>query len=114
MGPLWRGEDAEEESEGGRARCAPVRCMHTDVHSANPAAASRTRSTGMCGERATGVCFLLPAGRVEALHFQKEKRSKIKMDSGFRGNDELKSTALDSGFRRNDEPRNEDRKSAAS
>ena len=73
MGPLWRGEGAEEKSEGGRARdgrdaggramqerfagCAPVRCMYMDVHSANPAAASRTRSTGMCGERATGVCF---------------------------------------------------------
>src|SRR4030095_12533130 len=36
MGPLWRGEGAEEKSEGGRARRAPVRCVHTDVHPAHP------------------------------------------------------------------------------
>ena len=57
-GPLWRGERAQEKPEGARAGCARVRCMHTDVHSANPGARSRTRSTGICGERATGGVFL--------------------------------------------------------
>src|ERR1700757_2179082 len=52
-GPLWRGEHAEEKSEGWRAGCAPVRCAHRDVRSANPVACSRTRSTGMCGGHAT-------------------------------------------------------------
>ena len=28
MGPLWGGEGAQEKSAGGRARCAPVRCVH--------------------------------------------------------------------------------------
>src|SRR4029453_8654551 len=60
-GPLWRGEGAEEKSEGGRARCAPVRCMHMDVHSANPVAPSRTRRAG-CPESAPPGCafFGLP------------------------------------------------------
>ena len=31
---------------GWRARCAPVRCVHKDVHSANPVARSRTRRAG--------------------------------------------------------------------
>ena len=58
MGPLGRGEWVEEKPEGARARCARVRCMHMDVHSANPGTHSRTWSTGMCGERATGGVFL--------------------------------------------------------
>src|SRR6185369_17046704 len=57
MGPLWRGERVEEKPEGWRAGCAPVRCMHTDVHSANPGARSRTWRAG-CPEGALrGVCF---------------------------------------------------------
>jgi len=56
-GPLWRGERAEEKPEGARAGCARVRCMHMDVHSANPAARSRTWRAG-CPEGAPpGVCF---------------------------------------------------------
>ena len=45
-GPLRCGEAAEDQPEGWRARCAPVRRQHTDVLSANPAAASRTRRAG--------------------------------------------------------------------
>ena len=36
---------------GWRARCAPVRCMYMDVHSANPVVRSRTRRAG-CPESA--------------------------------------------------------------
>jgi hypothetical protein len=58
-GPLWRGEGAKEKSAGGRTRCAPVRCMYTDVHPANPVAPSRSRKAG-CLETATpGVCSLV-------------------------------------------------------
>ena len=98
MGPLWRGERAEEKPEGWRAGCAPVRCAHMDVRSANPVARSRTRRAGDgmdAGGRATqeqlpdarkaryvgcvsfGYLSLhkqrkvtrSPEGRVKALHF---------------------------------------------
>ena len=46
MGPLDRGETAEELSEGWPTRCGPVRRQSRDGLSANPAAGSRTRSTG--------------------------------------------------------------------
>jgi hypothetical protein len=45
-GPLGRGEAAQEKSEGWPTRCGPVRCQSRDGLSANPGAASRTRSTG--------------------------------------------------------------------
>ena len=109
MGPLWRGEGAEEKSEGGRARCAPVRCVHTDVHSANPVAPSRTWRAG-CPEGAPPGCvsfgdFSLhkqrkvtrsTEGRVEALHLQRRSRwipacagmtSKKRVGFGLRRND---------------------------
>ena len=56
-GPLWRGEGAKERPEGWRARCAPVRCMHMDVHSANPRRPLAKSEGRMPGDRATGVCF---------------------------------------------------------
>ena len=43
--------------EGWRARCAPVRCMHMDVHSANPGTRSRTRRAGCPESALLGVCF---------------------------------------------------------
>ena len=46
MGPLDRGETAQEQSEGWPTRCGPVRRQSTDGLSANPAAGSRTWSTG--------------------------------------------------------------------
>ncbi len=45
-GPLDRGEPAEELSEGWPTRCGPVRRQSMDGLSANPAAGSRTWSTG--------------------------------------------------------------------
>ena len=57
QGPLWRGEGAQEKPEGWRAGCAPVRCMHMDVHSANPVAHSRTRRAGCPESAPPGVCF---------------------------------------------------------
>jgi hypothetical protein len=64
-----------------RARCAPVRCMYTEVHSTNPGVRSRTRRAG-CPESVASGCVSFgylslhkqrkvtraPAGRVEALH----------------------------------------------
>ncbi len=46
MGPLDRGETAEELSEGWPTGSGPVRRQSTDGLSANPVAGSRTRSTG--------------------------------------------------------------------
>ena len=96
MGPLWRGEGAQEKPEGWRAGCASVRCMHMDVHSANPVAPSRTRRAG-CPESAPPGCvsfgdFSLhkqrkvtrsPAGRVEALHFEVRRKSWIPAFAGM-------------------------------
>ena len=56
-GPLWRGEGAKERPEGWRAGCAPVRCAHRDVRSANPVARSRTRRAGCPESAPPGVCF---------------------------------------------------------
>src|SRR5258705_10091039 len=56
-GPLWRGEGAEEKPEGWRARCAPVRCAHTDVRSTNPGVPSRTCRAGCPESAPPGVCF---------------------------------------------------------
>ena len=99
MGPLWRGERAEEKPEGWRAGCAPVRCMHTDVQSANPGARSRTWRAG-CPEGALlGVCFFrLPffaqakkgdslARRASESSALLDRKEKVKMDSRLRGND---------------------------
>ena len=57
MGPLWRGERAEEKPEGARARCARGRCAHMDVRSATPGARSRTRRAGCPESALLGVCF---------------------------------------------------------
>jgi len=127
-GPMRRGECAEGKSEGGRARCAPVRCMYTDVHSANPGAQSRTRRAG-CPEGAPpGVCFFAyflctskeskPLARrasgSSALRSKKEQRRWIPAWAGMTservrrkasGRSALRcarETALDSRFRGND------------
>ena len=110
-GPLWRGERAEEKPAGWRAGCAPVRCMHMDVHSANPVARSRSRRAG-CPETAPpGVCFFgyfLCTSKESDPLARRASGSlalrKIKMNSRLRGND-VKRKKLDSGFRRNDELR---------
>src|SRR6188768_847492 len=94
-GPLWRGERAEEKPEGWRAGCAPVRCMHMDVHSANPGERSRSRRAG-CPETAPpGVCFFgyflctskesdpLARRASGSLALQTNYKSK-ELDSGFR------------------------------
>ena len=113
---------------GGRARCAPVRCMYTDVHSANPGAQSRTRRAG-CPEGAPpGVCFFAyflctskeskPLARrasgSSALRSKKEQRRWIPAWAGMTservrrkasGRSALRcarETALDSRFRGND------------
>src|SRR5678809_47823 len=98
-GPLWRGEGVEEKPEGWRAGCAPVRCMHMDVHSANPGAPSRTWRAG-CPEGALlGVCFFrLPffaqakkgdslARRASESSALQDRKEKVKMDSRLCGND---------------------------
>jgi hypothetical protein len=51
----WRAGGGKPE--GWRARCAPVRCAHMDVRSANPAARSRTRRAGCPESAPPGVCF---------------------------------------------------------
>jgi len=57
-GPLWRGERVEGKPEGWRAGCAPVRCQHTDVLSANRRSTLADLEGRMPGRRATGGVFL--------------------------------------------------------
>jgi hypothetical protein len=56
------------KAAGWRARCAPVRCVYMDVHSANPVVASRTRRAGARRAHHRGA-FLL----VTSLCARKEK-----------------------------------------
>ena len=98
-GPVRHGEQAEEMPEGACAGCARVRCVHTDVHSANPVACSRTRRAG-CPEGApSGVCFFgcflctskesNPLGhRPSGSSALEDQQTKSEMGSGFRRNDE--------------------------
>ena len=59
-GPVWRGECAEEKPAGWRAGCAPVRCQHTDVLSANLRSALANPQGRMPGGRAIrGVLSLV-------------------------------------------------------
>jgi len=82
---------------GWRAGCAPVRCQHTDVLSANHRSTLAKSEGRMPGDRAAGGVLSLvtffaqakkvtrsAAGRVEAVHF---RNCRIKMDSRLRGND---------------------------
>ena len=97
-GPCGAARGRRKMPEGWRAGCAPVRCMHMDVHSANPGTRSRTRRAGCPESALLGVCFFrLPffaqAKKGDSLARRASEsfaleRARMKMDSRFRGNDD--------------------------
>jgi len=89
-----------KKPEGWRAGCAPVRCQHTDVLSANRRSMLAQSEGRMPGDRATGG--VLSFGDF-SLHKQRKVTRSPQASGSFLFKREAESKELDSGLRRNDE-----------